>query len=83
VQGARENCLIFPACKKILERDDGLRVILAGGLNAENVTEIVQKLGNTAKKVVGVDVSSGVETAGSQDLEKIRAFVKAAKSIQR
>ncbi|KAJ9260966.1 hypothetical protein DTO207G8_116 [Paecilomyces variotii] len=81
--GGTGELLDLSGVQKTLEGDDGLRVILAGGLNAENVAEIVKKLGESAKKVVGVDVSSGVETAGSQDLDKIRAFVKAAKSIQR
>jgi anthranilate synthase/indole-3-glycerol phosphate synthase/phosphoribosylanthranilate isomerase len=68
--------------KKSLDSDDGLRVILAGGLNPDNVIETVKRLGQTSQKVVALDVSSGVETNGSQDLEKIRAFVKAAKSIR-
>ena len=68
--------------QKALEGDDGLRVLLAGGLTAENVVEAVQKLGPLRSKVVGVDTSSGVETDGVQDLNKIRAFVKAAKSVQ-
>ncbi|KAJ5481914.1 Anthranilate synthase/para-aminobenzoate synthaseglutamine amidotransferase [Penicillium sp. IBT 31633x] len=68
--------------KKVLDSDEGLRVILAGGLNPENVVDTVNKLGQSGQKVVGLDVSSGVETNGAQDLEKIRAFVKAAKSIR-
>ncbi|KAJ5301362.1 hypothetical protein PENANT_c023G07477 [Penicillium antarcticum] len=68
--------------KKTLDSDEGLRVILAGGLNPDNVVDIVKKLGHSGQKVVALDVSSGVETNGSQDLEKIRAFVKAAKDIR-
>ncbi|KAJ5091538.1 hypothetical protein NUU61_006408 [Penicillium alfredii] len=68
--------------QKVLESDEGLRVILAGGLNPDNVVDTVNKLGKLGQKVVGLDVSSGVETSGSQDLEKIRAFVKAAKSVR-
>jgi anthranilate synthase/indole-3-glycerol phosphate synthase/phosphoribosylanthranilate isomerase len=67
--------------QQILDSDEGLRVILAGGLNPDNVVDTVKKLGKSGSKVVGLDVSSGVETNGSQDLDKIRAFVKAAKSI--
>jgi anthranilate synthase/indole-3-glycerol phosphate synthase/phosphoribosylanthranilate isomerase len=67
--------------QKVLDSDEGLRVILAGGLNPDNVVDIVKKLGEAGSKVVGLDVSSGVETNGAQDLEKIRAFVKAAKSV--
>jgi anthranilate synthase/indole-3-glycerol phosphate synthase/phosphoribosylanthranilate isomerase len=68
--------------KNVLSSDEGLRVILAGGLNPDNVIDTVKKLGQLGQKVVGLDVSSGVETNGSQDLEKIRAFVKSAKSIR-
>lgn len=67
---------------KSLESDEGLRVVLAGGLTPDNVTDVVKKLGSLASKVVGLDVSSGVETGGTQDLEKIRAFVKAAKNVR-
>lgn len=68
--------------QKVLDSDEGLRVILAGGLNPGNVVDIVNKLGSAGSKVVGLDVSSGVETNGTQDLEKIRAFIKAAKSVR-
>ncbi|KAJ5717251.1 hypothetical protein N7488_002897 [Penicillium malachiteum] len=68
--------------QKVLNSDDGLRVILAGGLTAENVIDVVKRLGKSGSKVVGLDTSSGVETNGAQDLNKIRAFVGAAKSIR-
>lgn len=67
---------------KALDGDEGLRIILAGGLNPDNVLDVVKKLGSSASKVVGLDVSSGVETDGAQDVNKIRAFVKAAKSVR-
>ncbi|PYH98587.1 anthranilate synthase component 2 [Aspergillus ellipticus CBS 707.79] len=65
----------------VLDKDSGLRVILAGGLDPTNVVNIVEKLGESGRKVVGVDVSSGVESDGSQDLNKIRAFVQAVKGL--
>ncbi|KAK3052395.1 anthranilate synthase / indole-3-glycerol phosphate synthase [Extremus antarcticus] len=69
--------------KELLEGDEGLGVLFAGGLNPENVQQVLGALGaSAAKHVLGVDVSSGVETDGKQDLEKIKAFVKAAKSIE-
>ncbi|MGL4521493.1 MAG: phosphoribosylanthranilate isomerase [Bacilli bacterium] len=47
---------------------------LAGGLSVENVTDAISKTGAPA-----VDVSSGVETEGVKDADKITAFIKKAK----
>lgn len=74
--------LDIESVKSLLQGDDGLRVVLAGGLNPENVTQAVQSLADSKAQLAGVDVSSGVEVDGEQDLQKIRDFVKAAKSIE-
>lgn len=51
------------------------RVVLAGGLNADNVSYAINLV-----KPYGVDVSSGVEIcAGEKDHKKIEQFIKAAK----
>lgn len=51
-------------------------VILAGGLNPENVTKAIQQV-----HPYGVDVSSGVEAEpGKKDHSKMKDFVEAAKN---
>ncbi len=51
-------------------------VFLAGGLHAGNVQEAIEQV-----NPFGVDVCSGVRTAGKLDLQKLSAFIKAAKAI--
>ena len=69
------------AIKSVLGLDEGLRVVLAGGLNPDNVTSVLRDLSEYSSQVVAVDVSSGVEENGLQSLKKIQEFVKAAKEL--
>lgn len=68
--------------KTALTRDQGLRVVLAGGLNPDNVADVVRAAGSLGDRIIGVDVSSGVEENGVQSVAKIQAFIKAAKSVR-
>ncbi|KAH6673137.1 putative anthranilate synthase component 2 [Halenospora varia] len=65
-----------------LEKDQGLRVLLAGGLNPDNVADAVRAAGSLGDRIIGVDVSSGVEEGGAKSIAKIQAFIKAAKSVR-
>ncbi|KAL1297496.1 hypothetical protein AAFC00_005015 [Neodothiora populina] len=66
--------------KHMLNTDDGLRIALAGGLNPDNVQQVLNGLDKARDQVAVVDVSSGVEEAGEQSVAKIRAFIAAVKA---
>ncbi|WP_456322800.1 phosphoribosylanthranilate isomerase [Hydrogenimonas sp.] len=56
---------------------DCSKIIIAGGLSADNVADVLRY------GFYGVDVSSGVERSrGVKDPKRVRAFVKAAKEAQ-
>jgi len=60
-------------------RKDGLKLVVAGGLTPENVGEAIGTLSPW-----GVDVVSGVEARpGKKDPEKVRAFVRAVREMDR
>lgn len=50
------------------------KIFFAGGLNPENVSAVVKKV-----QPYGVDVASGIETNGVEDIYKIKEFIKNAK----
>jgi len=84
LSGGSGTTLDWDVAKKIVEAGEILNgraalpmpVILAGGLTVDNVASAV-----ACVKPWAVDVSGGVETDGTKDLEKITAFVRAAKSV--
>lgn len=55
---------------------DRERCLLAGGLSSKNVQQAIR-----IARPLGVDVSSGVETDGQKDQQKITAFMQQAKGI--
>jgi phosphoribosylanthranilate isomerase len=56
-------------------RKKNIPVFVAGGINAGNVLELIRQMTPD-----GVDVSSGVETDGAKDIDKIRQFVERVRS---
>ncbi|KAI5801522.1 indole-3-glycerol phosphate synthase-domain-containing protein [Peziza echinospora] len=61
---------------RLVREGGGEGVLLAGGLDEKNVREVIERVaGVEGRGIVGVDVSSGVESDGRQDLRKIRRFV--------
>ena len=77
VKGARGGTGVAFDWAVAAEAAKRLPLILAGGLTPENVAAAVEQVRPWA-----VDVSSGVETNGSKDIEKVRAFIRAVKGAR-
>lgn len=56
---------------KAAAQQAGIPLYVAGGLREDNVEELLRKYNPD-----GIDVSSGVETNGVKDIDKIRSFVR-------
>lgn len=52
------------------------QIFMAGGLTPVNVAEVVR-----ASEPFAVDVASGIETRGIEDLEKIKSFLERVKNV--
>ena len=59
----------------------GVEFMLSGGLHPGNVAEAIRTVRGLGCSLIGVDVSSGVESApGVKDIVKIRDFIAAARA---
>lgn len=79
--GGTGKTLDVSSVRETLDADEGLRIVLAGGLTPKNVEDILDQIQDHRHMIAVVDVSSGVEEDGKQSLEKIRTFITAAKRI--
>ena len=52
------------------------QILLSGGLNPDIVVPAIEQV-----RPWGVDVSSGVETGGAKDADKMNAFAKAIRRV--
>lgn len=77
VKGARGGTGVTFDWAVAAEAAQRLPLMIAGGLTPENVAAAVEQVRPWA-----VDVSTGVETDGVKDIEKIRAFIRAVKGAR-
>ena len=74
-RGGTGKTVDWPQAERFVE-ETTRPVLLAGGLNPENVPEAISVV-----RPRGVDVSSGVEMApGKKSIEKVAAFIKASRA---
>jgi len=71
------NELDFELVKEVVKKTDGARVIVAGGINVENIEKILDDL-----RPYGIDASSSLESEkGVKNSSKIKEFLDKIKKI--
>ena len=79
--GGTGKLLNLESVHKRLSPEPDVQVVLAGGLTPENLEQTINSLAPVRGCIAAVDVSSGVEQDGKQDLDRIRAFITIAKAL--
>ncbi len=77
VYGGTGHTVPWEALARVYQRDVWPPLILAGGLNADNVVAAIRIV-----RPRGVDVASGVESSpGIKDLDQVRRFIESARTV--
>lgn len=73
--GGTGECFDWNLLKRL---DPSMPVMIAGGLNPNNVNDLISR-----HRPWGVDVSSGVESNGGKDATKIHDFIRAVREAEK
>ena len=75
----QSNKFDLKVVKEVLDKSNGARIILAGGIDVNNIKRIIKTL-----NPFGIDVSSSLESIkGIKDLKKIRNFLRKIKKVNK
>lgn len=75
--GGTGECFSLDILQEALRLLEPFPFFIAGGLTPHNATQILEK-----QKCFGLDISTGVETAGKKDEEKIKAFIRTVRDFR-
>jgi len=71
------NKAVMADWHKLKSLNEGFPLLLAGGLNADNISECLSELRKKGCAPFAIDVASGVESApGKKDVAKVEAFCR-------